>query len=85
MSSAMEAAIDHDAYPHDPTCMYCGGTEGHSEVLHTGDNESPKSGFDVWFCCHPCRDAGKPCETFHAIRLLPSYFVGLRGKSPVQS
>ena len=47
-------------------CMDCGSDEGHSEVLHTGDEES-LDGFEVWFCCHACRDAGQPCETFHRL------------------
>jgi hypothetical protein len=49
-----------------PRCMYCGGVEGHAELLDTGDDES-LDGFEVWFCCHRCRDAGRPCETFHRL------------------
>lgn len=49
------------------SCMYCGSDEGHAELLHTGDNES-LDGFEVWFCCHACRDAGQPCETFHRLQ-----------------
>lgn len=49
-------------------CMYClrDGTLGHWETVHTGDEES-LDGYEDWFCCHPCRDAGLPCETFHRI------------------
>lgn len=50
----------------EPNCMFCGSREGHSELLFTGDFESME-GFEVWFCCHPCRDAGEACETFHRI------------------
>ena len=50
-----------------PTCMDCGGDEGHSELLDTGDDDS-LDGFEVWFCCHACRDSGKPCETFHRLK-----------------
>lgn len=50
----------------DLSCMYCGGKQGHSERVHTGDEES-LDGWEDWFCCHPCRDAGEPCETFHRI------------------
>jgi hypothetical protein len=44
-------------------CMYCFGTVGHDELLHTGD-ESSLDAWEWWFCCHRCRDAGEPCETF---------------------
>lgn len=47
-------------------CQFCGGTEGHGEQVHTGDIES-EGGWEDWFCCHACRDAGEPCETFHRI------------------
>jgi hypothetical protein len=47
-------------------CMYCGGDEGRIELLDTGDADS-LDGFEVWFCCHACRDAGEPCETFHRL------------------
>lgn len=47
-------------------CMYCGSEDGHSEMVETHDSES-KDGWEDWFCCHPCRDAGKPCETFFRI------------------
>jgi hypothetical protein len=46
--------------------MYCGSTEGHSEVVDTGDPESFE-GFENWLCCHNCRDKKLPCETFHKI------------------
>ena len=50
-----------------PCCMFCGGNEGRTEVLYTGDAES-LDGFEVWFCCYACRDAGQPCETFHRLQ-----------------
>ena len=49
-----------------PSCTYCGGFDGHSELVQTGDTESLE-GWEVWFCCHPCRDKQMPCETFHNI------------------
>jgi hypothetical protein len=48
------------------SCMYCGSNGGHWERVHTGDDES-FGGWEDWFCCHSCRDAGNPCETFHRI------------------
>lgn len=51
----------------DIRCCECLGEDGHDEVLWTGDDQSV-DGFEIWFCCHACRDAGKPCETF--IRLV---------------
>lgn len=53
------------------SCMYCGSNEGHWERTYTGDEES-LDGWEDWFCCHPCRDAGQPCETFHRIPIPPS-------------
>lgn len=50
-------------------CMYCFNndlTKSHSETVHTGDAESYE-GYEDWFCCHICRDAGEPCETFFKI------------------
>ncbi|WP_318493506.1 hypothetical protein [Photobacterium leiognathi] len=44
-------------------CQYCGGGRGHDELVHTGDNES-LGGYEVWFCCHDCRDSGRSSETF---------------------
>jgi hypothetical protein len=53
---------------HEVACMYCGAddTKGNWECVHTGDEESFE-GWEDWFCCHVCRDAAKPCETFHKI------------------
>lgn len=53
---------------HEGACMYCGrdDTKGHWECVHTGDEESFE-GWEDWFCCHVCRDAGLPCETFYKI------------------
>ena len=48
------------------SCMHCGGTLGHGELLHTDDYES-MDGFEAWFCCWSCRDRGEPCETFHKL------------------
>ena len=47
-------------------CMFCKTTEGHWERAYTGDEES-LDGWEDWYCCHACRDAGQPCETFHRI------------------
>jgi hypothetical protein len=72
MSTTVANAIDPDRYPDILECMYCRGTDGHSEELWTGDKgEDDKSGFEVWFCCHACRDAKQPCETFFPVRLKP--------------
>lgn len=53
-------------------CMYCGADDlkGHWECIHTGDEES-LDGYEDWFCCHVCRDARLPCETFHKIPIPP--------------
>lgn len=48
------------------TCQYCGGKNGHDELVMTGDEQS-LGGWEVWFCCHDCRDKGEPCETFHLL------------------
>jgi len=70
MSSAVTSAIDPDRYPKNLFCIHCDGTDGHDEEVWTGDRgDDDKSGFEVWFCCHACRDAGLPCETFFPIRL----------------
>jgi hypothetical protein len=62
-------------YPAAIVCMHCGVDEGHDEVVWTGDDAEDcggkKSGWEVWFCCHPCRDANRPCETFYPLRLMP--------------
>lgn len=47
-------------------CMECGGTDGPSEFVYTGDEES-LDGWEVWFSCDRCRNAGLPHETFHRI------------------
>ncbi len=52
----------------EPRCMFCGGYEGRTELLDTGDTES-LDGFEVWFCCYACRDEGQPCETFHQLKV----------------
>jgi hypothetical protein len=57
-------------------CQYCGALfDGvnwdpesrehgwHSEVVTTNDPELGSR--EEWFCCHKCRDAGEPCETFY--------------------
>jgi len=51
----MNTMIDH--------CQFCHGKDGHSEDVSTKDSES-EDGWERWFCCHTCRDAGLPCETF---------------------
>ena len=47
----------------DPYCEYCESVVGHTEVVHTDDQDS-LHGWEVWFCCHSCRDKSEPCETF---------------------
>ena len=48
------------------SCMHCGGTDGHTEVVHTGDSES-MDGCELWFCCKACNEDNTPCETFFII------------------
>lgn len=48
-------------------CQYCGGSEGHGEYVDTKDSDS-LNGVEYWHCCHRCRDAGLPCETFLSIK-----------------
>jgi hypothetical protein len=62
------AAAINAAPAHEIRCCECGGDDGHTEFLYTGD-EMSVDGFEIWFCCHTCRDASRPCETF--IRLVP--------------
>jgi hypothetical protein len=71
MSFEVQHRIDQSRYPIDTTCMFCGSDVGHTEEVWTGATEEDKSGWEVWFCCHPCRDIGadSPCETFYPIRL----------------
>lgn len=57
-----EALLDAQA-DINPSCMYCGSSTGQSELVYTGDFESSE-GYEVWFCCHGCRNHGRPCETF---------------------
>jgi hypothetical protein len=58
------------AYPATVVCMNCDASEGHEEVVWTGeDYGGKKTGWEVWFCCHACRDANLPCETFYPLRL----------------
>jgi hypothetical protein len=60
-------------------CQFCGGTDGHSEPVETGDLET-EDGWEIWFCCHPCRDAGEPCETFHKFPKSDTSPVGAKGE-----
>jgi len=50
-------------------CMHCDMADGHWERVWTGDVDS-RDGFEDWYCCHACRDAGLPCDTFHRIEPL---------------
>ena len=76
MSARLIELIDPARYPSRLACMHCDGTDGHDEEVWTGDaGYDDKSGFEVWFCCHACRDAGQPCETFFPIRLNAGSFV----------
>lgn len=56
------------AQGHDAACQHCqsGSLNGEWETVYTGEDES-LGGYEDWFCCHTCRDAGLPCETFHRI------------------
>lgn len=72
MSAETVAAIDPARYPKRLSCSFCESTDGHDEEVWTGNQgEADLSGFEIWFCCHACRDAGLPCETFFPIRLKP--------------
>lgn len=53
---------------HEVACQYCMGsdTNGEWETVWTGAEEA-LDGWEDWFCCHTCRDANEPCETFHPI------------------
>lgn len=51
-------------------CQFCDSQVGHEEEVWTGDMTEGKSGWELWFCCHTCRDAGEPCETFFALPIL---------------
>lgn len=53
-------------------CQFCNSKDGHDELIKTGDNDS-FCGYEVWFCCHTCRDKGEPCETFFALDTHPDY------------
>lgn len=73
MSEATIKGIDQDRYPtrEKISCMECGGKDGHTEEVWTGNMDDRCSGWEVWFCCHACWDRGEPCETFFPIRLRP--------------
>ena len=72
MSSTLAAKIDDSRYPNNPKCMHCGSGIGHTEEVWTGaTGEADLSGWEVWFCCHECRDKDMPCETFYPMRLKP--------------
>ncbi|MFS1427246.1 hypothetical protein LMH73_008800 [Vibrio splendidus] len=67
---ALEAAMDA-AYAlliGNCTCQYCGGNNGHDELVWTGDTDSLGE-HEVWFCCHDCRDKGQSCETFYLLEI----------------
>lgn len=52
-------------------CQFCNGTEGRWERVYTGNEES-LDGWEDWFCCQPCLDAGQPCETFYHLPIPPT-------------
>lgn len=54
------------------SCQFCNSKDGHDALVETGDHDS-FGGFEVWFCCHACRDHGVPCETFFALDTHPDY------------
>jgi hypothetical protein len=49
-------------------CCNCGIEFGngnwdfHNEYVQTHD--PVWKAWEYWYCCHKCRDAGEPCETF---------------------
>jgi len=49
-----------------PYCVNCGCTDGPSELLYTGDEDS-LDGWEIWFSCDKCRNAWLPHETFFKI------------------
>lgn len=64
--------IDHADQPASYSCQFCNGALGKTEEVWTGGKDSnADSGFEVWFRCDACLEAGQPCETFYLIRLLP--------------
>lgn len=76
MTPDIVAAIDDDRYPFILSCMHCEGRKGDEEEVWTGERgEDNKSGFAVRFICRACREAGRPCETLHPIRLRPGTLV----------
>ncbi|CAE6823287.1 hypothetical protein R70006_06310 [Paraburkholderia domus] len=87
MSQELAAKIDHERYPSQSTlvCEHCGGREGHYEEVWTGmaSPDDDYSGWEVWFCCHACRDQNLPCETFFPIRLAPGSKSWERAEYPL--
>lgn len=70
MPTKIIAAIDRSRYPSSPKCVHCEGDVGHTEEVWTGNTDGENySGWEVWFCCHKCRDKDEPCESFYPIRL----------------
>ena len=55
-----------------PYCQFCNipfkGTNhpntgtGHWEYVDIGGKQ-----WEIWYCCHLCRDKNEPCETFFPI------------------
>ena len=75
MSPRIQAAIDQALYPK-ASCAECDSTDGHQEEVWTGNTQGDNySGYELWFCCHECRDKGLPCETFRPIRVKPGTFI----------
>lgn len=74
----MSEELDYSSIPERLTCQFCGGHNGHDEHVCTNDREGDNSGWDVWFCCHDCRDKGEPCETFFPIKLKRTEFHEIR-------
>ena len=47
-----------------PFCMYCFNDDPakyNTEYVKILDHPPT---WELWMCCHPCRDKGQPCETF---------------------
>ena len=46
-------------------CIHCNNSDiskYHTEEIKTLDYPPT---WEIWFCCHICRDQNKPCETFY--------------------
>jgi hypothetical protein len=51
-----------------PKCQHCESVDGITELVDTGNDES-LDGFELWFRCRACLEAGRDCETFVALEV----------------